>query len=59
MKIKVIYQKTIEDIQTVAVEEIGRELTDDEVQAIEDTVAANINWYDAVADAISGKILVE
>lgn len=59
MKIKVIYQKTIEDIQTVAVEEIGRELTDDEVQAIEDTVAANINWYDAVADAINGKILVE
>ncbi len=59
MKIKVIYQKTIEDIQTVAVEEIGRELTDEEIQAIEDTVAANINWYDAVADAINGKILVE
>jgi hypothetical protein len=59
MKVKVIYQKTIEDIQTVAVEEIGRELTDDEIQAIEDTVAANINWYDAVADAINGKILVE
>jgi len=59
MKIKVIYQKTIEDIQTVAVEEIGRELTEDEILAIEDTVAANINWYDAVADAINGKILVE
>ena len=49
---KIIYSLNIEDIQTVAEQEIERELTIEEINQIEDSIAANINWYDAIAGAI-------
>ncbi len=53
---KIIYSLNIEDVQKVAGEEIGRELTKEEVDRIVDTIGSNINWYDAIADAISSGI---
>jgi hypothetical protein len=52
----IVYSLNIEDVQTVALEEIGRELTASEIEKIEDLIAENINWYDAILDAINAKL---
>ena len=56
---KVIYSLWIEDIQTVAEQEIERELTIEEISQIKDSIATKINWYDAIADAIHQNIKAE
>ncbi|RYX83488.1 hypothetical protein EON73_03845 [bacterium] len=53
---EIIYSLCIEDIQNVAEQEIDRELTSEEIESIKDLVSANIDWYGAIADAISEKI---
>ncbi len=50
---KVVYYLSLEDIQIVASENIGRELTLIEVEKIKDSIAKRINWYDVILDAIS------
>ena len=55
---EIVYSLNIEDIQTVATQEIERELTDDEVEKIKDLIAEKISWYDAIAEAID-EIIVE
>ncbi|MBW6534721.1 MAG: hypothetical protein K0B11_06910 [Mariniphaga sp.] len=52
MKDKIIYSLNENDVQTVAEQEIGRRLSLEEINAIEDDVAENINWYEAIANAI-------
>ncbi len=39
-------------MQTVAEQEIERELTIEEIHQIKDSITVKINWYDAIADAI-------
>ncbi len=56
MREKIIYSLNTSDVQTVAIEEIGRELTLKEIKGIEDKIAKNIDWYDAIANAISSEI---
>ena len=41
-----------EDIQTVALEEIERNLTVTEIESLKDLIASQINWYDAIANVI-------
>lgn len=53
----IIYSLNIDDVQTVAMEEIGRKLSLSEIKSIEDLICDNINWYDAILDAINAKIL--
>ncbi|NUM75175.1 hypothetical protein HUU40_12505 [candidate division KSB1 bacterium] len=53
----IIYSLNIDDVQTVAMDEIGRELSLSEIKSIEDLIGDNINWYDAILDAINAKIL--
>jgi hypothetical protein len=48
----IIYSLIIEDIQNVAQQELERSLSDNEIESIIDIVASNINWYDAIANAI-------
>lgn len=52
----IIYSLNIDDVQTVAMDEIGRELSLSEIKSIEDLICDNINWYDAILDAINAKI---
>lgn len=54
---KFIYQLTIDDVQSVANQEIERELTKDEIEIIQDSIAEKIDWYGAIADAINEKII--
>jgi hypothetical protein len=50
---KIIYSLIIEDAQTVARQEIERELTPEEIENIKDSMAERIPWYDAISDAIT------
>ena len=45
-----------EDVQTVANEYLERSLSDDEIRMIEDEIAKRIDWFEAIANAISDKI---
>lgn len=56
MKNDVVYKITTEDVQEVALKEIGRELSADEIKTILNPISDNIKWYDAVADAINSNI---
>ncbi|OGB65498.1 MAG: hypothetical protein A2Y94_03720 [Caldithrix sp. RBG_13_44_9] len=51
-KSTIIYSLSIEDAQTVADQEIGRELNAKEIQIIQDMVAEKIDWYEALAETI-------
>ena len=55
---KIIYSLNVEDTQTVANEELDRDLTDNEIKKITDNIAENIPWYDAIADSIREKIKI-
>ena len=55
-KDEIFYSINIEDIQTVAIEEIDRELTDDEIESIKDLIGEKINWYDAILNSIIEEI---
>jgi hypothetical protein len=50
---KIVYQLTIEDIQEVAIQELDRELTQEEINTLIDPIAEKISWYDAIADSIN------
>ena len=50
---KVIYQLTIEDIQNVADDTLGRFLNADEIELIEDKIGDNIDWYNAIVNTIT------
>ena len=56
MNEEIIYSLNKSDIQTVALEELNRELNEMEINQIIDSIAKRINWYDAIADAINEKI---
>jgi DNA replicative helicase MCM subunit Mcm2 (Cdc46/Mcm family) len=55
---KTIYSLSVEDIQTVALQEIERNLSPKEIEKIKKSVADKINWYDAIANSINEKIKV-
>lgn len=48
-KDKIIYSINVEDVQTVAEEDLGRELTDDEVKFVEDKIGDYIDWFDTIS----------
>lgn len=52
MKNKIIYSLTTEDIQMVANEEIGRNLSAEEIEKLIEPIAGKVNWYDAIIDSI-------
>lgn len=50
---KIIYSLNQEDIQIVSLQELGRNLSSEEIEKIKDSIAEKINWYDAIADSIN------
>ena len=56
---KIIYSINIGDIQTVAQDELERNLTLDEINNIEDAIAENLDWYGAISDAINSNLDLE
>ena len=49
---EIVYSLNIEDIQTVAAQEFGRELAEGEVDEVKDLIGEYINWYDAIFHSI-------
>jgi len=58
-KNKIIYQLTVEDIQTVATEAFGRELSNEEIKKLIDPIGESIPWYDIIRDAIKWHLKLE
>ncbi len=59
MKEQIIYQITVTDIQTVARENYGRELTSEEIKKLCDSIGEKISWYDIIHDAINDELKIE
>jgi predicted transcriptional regulator len=49
----IVYSISVEDIQQVAMDELGRKLSTKEVVKIADQIGDYVNWYDAISYAIS------
>jgi hypothetical protein len=49
----IVYSLNIDDIQEVAMQELDRELTLEEIKKIIDPIAEKIPWYEAIADSIN------
>ncbi|WP_424947076.1 hypothetical protein [Candidatus Spongiihabitans sp.] len=49
---ELIYSLNEEDAQTVAIEQLGRELSSDEMSALKDKIAEKINWFDAISNTL-------
>ena len=56
---EIFYSLCIEDIQNVALEDFGRELTLEEIEKIKDKIADRINWYDAIYYTILDELGLE
>jgi hypothetical protein len=56
MRSKIIYSLNEDDIQTVSLQEIERNLSSQEIEKIKNLIAEKINWYDAIAGAINEQI---
>jgi hypothetical protein len=52
----IFYSLNEDDIQTVALQELSRNLSKTEVLSIKPLIESNIDWYDAIASAIREKI---
>jgi len=52
MKNKIIFSLNVSDIQDVAEKEIGKKLSESEIDTIIEKINNNINWYDIVANSI-------
>ncbi|HXI22567.1 MAG TPA: hypothetical protein VNG71_01750 [Pyrinomonadaceae bacterium] len=52
----IIYSLAIEDIQNVAKESLGRNLSEDEVKTVVQVVENRIPWYEIIDDAITESI---
>ena len=46
---RIIYSINVEDLQTVAEQELERELTDEEIKDVEKRLGDYIDWYGAIA----------
>ena len=55
----VIYQLTVEDVQNVSNQEIGRDLSINEIEIVKEKIAEKIAWYDAIADSINESEIID
>lgn len=60
---EVVYQISIEDLQTVALELIDRELSKGEIEKVAEKVGDYIGWYDsiryAMIEALGAEVISE
>ncbi len=50
---RIVYSLNVEDIQTVANEELGRGLTLKEIEVVERELGDCIPWFDIISDLIT------
>ena len=54
---RIIYSINIEDVQNVAEEELGRKLSERELEIVKDKIGDYIDWYSAIDLTIRNEIL--
>lgn len=52
MRDKIFYSLSFSDIQNVAQQELGRELTGDEIKKTAEQVSKSIHWYSIITDVL-------
>jgi len=52
MKDRIIYQLTVEDLQTVANDYLNRKLASKEILLLEEELGKYIDWYNIIEDVI-------
>ncbi len=52
----ILYSINVEDVQTIAEEELGRKLTDSEIGLVEDKLGDYIDWHGAIESALNDTI---
>jgi len=57
MKNDIIYSLNIADLQNVALQEIDRLLSEDEILISRKLIEDKINWYDALANSINEALI--
>ncbi|MGA2622969.1 MAG: hypothetical protein ABSF91_03870 [Bacteroidota bacterium] len=50
---RIVYSLNVEDIQTVANQELGRDLTLKEIEVVERELGDYIPWFDIISDLIT------
>jgi UDP-N-acetylglucosamine 2-epimerase len=53
---KTVYEISVDDLQEVAKEVLRRELTDDEIVVVGNSVGDYIDWFQAIENAINSQI---
>jgi hypothetical protein len=52
---KVFYSLSYEDIKTIAEQDLGRELTENEIESVVDEISERIGWATAISDVLLRK----
>jgi len=52
-KDRIVYSINVEDLQTVADQELYRKLTGKEIEFVEEHLGDYVDWYGAIASAIN------
>lgn len=55
-KNEVIYSLNASDIQSVAADILDRDLTDEEIDSLRDSIGDSIDWYQVIENAINKHI---
>ena len=53
---KTVYEISVADLQDVAKEVLGRELTEEEIVAVGNSVGDYIDWFQAIENAINDRV---
>jgi hypothetical protein len=56
---RVVYSINIEDIQTVAEDELERKLNREELKMVQDKIGDHIDWFEAISSAIKNSNITE
>jgi len=49
---RIVYSINVEDLQTVAEEELERELSDEEIKLVENRLGDYMDWYGTIATVL-------
>ena len=58
-KNRVVYQLVVEDMQTVAMDYLERELTEEEQKIVSLKIADYVPWYDAICECMAHELKKE
>lgn len=53
---EIFYSLNTRDLQTVATETLGRELTEEEIETVKEKAVDKINWFEAIESSILSEI---